>query len=208
MRKIYQQRKSLGLCVDCGKVSENNKIYCTDCRIRHLASNANKVHRRKFKNQCSDCGESKEQDKARCDACLKYMENFMSNRRKIRELNNLCVDCGDNINIIGDKIIGNNKHIKPKRCDTCYLKIVSTNVFGTTKKHIELLELFHNQNGRCNYTNRIITLQIDCEIDHIIPRAKNGQNEINNLQWLHRDVNKMKHDLTESDFFCINERTS
>ena len=29
----------------------------------------------------------------------------------------------------------------------------------------------------------------------------NYNNTIQNLQWLHRDINKMKHNLTEKEFF-------
>lgn len=99
----------------------------------------------------------------------------------------LCMECGEKT--------------KHKRCDVCHLKMISSNIFGTTKRFKELGKLFALQNGRCKYSGRTLILQENCELDHIMPRAKNGTNTISNLQWLHRDVNKMKHDMTEDEFF-------
>ena len=112
----------------------------------------------------------------------------MEQRRIEFVKNKKCYDCGlDTSN---------------KRCITCYLKIISSNIFRTEKRYKELQELFDKQNGLCNYTGRQLILQENCELDHIMPKAKGGSNSMDNLQWLHRDINKMKHDLTEDIFFA------
>lgn len=185
---IYQERKKLGLCVDCNNNAIDGKAYCDKCQTRHLASNQKRRKLRETEGLCIKCGGEKENSaKTKCNSCLKYMNDFMTNRRQKWEQSNCCIDCGEDV-------------IDCKRCMVCYLKMISTNVFGTTTRYQELLDLFNAQNGKCKYTNRIITLQIDCELDHIIPRSKGGADVISNLQWLHRDVNKMKYDLTEEVF--------
>lgn len=186
----YQERKKMGLCVDCSNKAIPEKAYCEKCAIRHSKSNKKRTQSRKSDGLCIKCGVAKEQQhRASCDACLKYMNEFMAVRRHNWESESCCVDCGANV-------------IEVKRCTVCYLKMISMNVFGTTVRYKELLDLFNKQQERCKYTNRLLTFQVDCELDHIIPKSKGGGDVIDNLQWLHRDVNKMKYDLTEATFIA------
>lgn len=39
---LYEERKKLGLCVDCSAKSIVGRIYCKKCRIRHLDQNKKK----------------------------------------------------------------------------------------------------------------------------------------------------------------------
>src|SRR5262252_8096781 len=83
------------------------------------------------------------------------------------------------------------------RCTTCMLKMLSTNIFGTTANARKLLDIFNTQGGVCPYTGRAIRLGVDCELDHKVARSKGGTNEITNLQWVYGPVNRMKFDLSE-----------
>lgn len=176
----------MGLCVDCSGKSTNG-VYCQMCHKRHLESNRAKLKLRSDNKLCLICGLKREQtDKTKCNHCLKKTNDYMLNRRNCRVKNSKCIGCGIN----SDK----------KRCTICYLKMISVNIFGSVDHHNNLLELFNKQNGKCVYTGRQLYFQENCELDHIIPVSKNGQNKIENLQWLHRDINKMKHSLNQGDF--------
>lgn len=52
-------------------------------------------------------------------------------------------------------------------------------------------------NKGCKYCGGSKHLQVD----HIVPRSKGGADEIANLQWLCRQCNHMKYDMTEEQFF-------
>jgi 5-methylcytosine-specific restriction endonuclease McrA len=64
-----------------------------------------------------------------------------------------------------------------------------------------LKDLLESQNGRCVYTGRKISIGVDAWLDHKVPRNQGGGFEIENLQWVHRDANRMKTDLLEPQFF-------
>ena len=184
---MSEKRESWKTSIDCKERAIRKQVYCEKCRIRHMESNRARKKSLVEKNLCTICGGDKEQiKKSKCNKCLEKMNKFMNDRRTNREKNGKCIDCGVESNT--------------KRCDACYLKMISTNVFGTTKRYVELKELFEKQNSKCNYTGRTLSLQENCELDHVFPKSKGGSNSIENFQWLHRDVNKMKHDLTEKDF--------
>lgn len=62
-----------------------------------------------------------------------------------------------------------------------------------------LLDLLEGQDQKCAYSGIPLTPE-SAVVDHIIPYSKGGTDKIENLQWLHRDVNAMKGSFTEDDF--------
>ncbi|WP_009543291.1 group II intron reverse transcriptase/maturase [Crocosphaera subtropica] len=53
-------------------------------------------------------------------------------------------------------------------------------------------KLLKKQKGKCNLCNQHFTPEDIVEIDHIIPKSKNGKDENNNLQALHRHCHDVK----------------
>jgi 5-methylcytosine-specific restriction endonuclease McrA len=49
------------------------------------------------------------------------------------------------------------------------------------------------------------SLDRDSQIDHILPRAKNGTDAIENLQWVCSEVNLAKRDMNTEDFVGLCE---
>ena len=91
------------------------------------------------------------------------------------------------------------------KCIECMLKQISSNVFGTSKRWRELVYLWHKQDGCCAYTG-IKMKYTEAELDHIVPVGRSGgrpirQTDLDNLQWVLRDINRMKYDLSEEKFF-------
>tara|TARA_Y100000034_G_scaffold114980_1_gene151676 strand:+ start:223 stop:489 length:267 start_codon:yes stop_codon:yes gene_type:complete len=76
-------------------------------------------------------------------------------------------------------------------------------LFGTATKWNDLKLLYEEQMGKCNYSGLPITLGIDACIDHVVPRASNGNDNIDNLHWTHKKVNQMKGNMSEKEFLDI-----
>lgn len=64
--------------------------------------------------------------------------------------------------------------------------------------------LYEKQGGRCALTGRPID-RSNMHLDHRVPRAKGGPGTLDNLQWLHKDVNAMKHALSQDEFIALCE---
>lgn len=61
------------------------------------------------------------------------------------------------------------------------------------------MALLDQQNRKCNLSG--LPLEVETfELDHIIPRCNGGSNTMENLQFLHRDINRMKGRLSQDRF--------
>jgi hypothetical protein len=104
----------------------------------------------------------------------------------------MCIDCG-----LAEPAGTSTK------CLVCYLKDRSTKLFRTNRRWTELLDLYEHQGGRCAWSELPITIGTDAYLDHILPRAPGGRNEIANLQWLYSPVNRIKDCLTEEELSIV-----
>jgi len=64
----------------------------------------------------------------------------------------------------------------------------------------DLARLWKKQRGRCGLTDVRLDRSI-AHLDHIVPRARDGNDELQNLRWVTREVNQAKRDLLDSEFF-------
>lgn len=77
----------------------------------------------------------------------------------------------------------------------------------------ELRKLIENQGYKCALTGVHLTPNT-AELDHITPIKKGGSNEIENLQWVSRQVNRAKGSMLQSEFIemcrlvCENAKNS
>lgn len=62
----------------------------------------------------------------------------------------------------------------------------------------EIARLWKAQRGRCALTGR--RLDRDAQLDHILPRARGGGDEITNLRWVCNAANLAKRDMTDAEF--------
>lgn len=69
----------------------------------------------------------------------------------------------------------------------------------------ELMRLLKFQEYRCALSGEKLTPNT-AELDHKIPKSNGGEDTIENLQWLDRNVNKMKGRLTTEEFVAICRR--
>lgn len=66
---------------------------------------------------------------------------------------------------------------------------------------IELAKLWKAQRGRCALTGRRLTRE--AELDHILPKARGGNDDIGNLRWVCSEVNMAKRDSTDDEFAAL-----
>ena len=65
----------------------------------------------------------------------------------------------------------------------------------------DLAALWKSQRGLCALTGR--KLDRTAEIDHRLPKTRGGGDEITNLQWVTREANRAKRDLTDEEFHAL-----
>lgn len=87
-------------------------------------------------------------------------------------------------------------------CEKHWFEGVSKHHLGTRTKWCEIKEILEEQNYKCTYTGLILTPALDASVDHIIPLSTDPEqhNKIENLQWVHSDINRMKNNHSEEDF--------
>lgn len=180
----YERIKKERICKTCSNaVGEIKGIYCSECRL----VKKRRLDNLKKEGLCVTCGKTQATNGQKCQDCHCRYTNYVRNNKKNRFEQGLCSFC-------------DTPRVGAKLCLVHYLQFTCKFHLGTTKRYKELEELFFRQNGRCPYTNNILTLGIDASIDHIIPKSRGGSKEIENLQWVYYKVNFMKGDMLNEEF--------
>jgi 5-methylcytosine-specific restriction endonuclease McrA len=63
----------------------------------------------------------------------------------------------------------------------------------------DLASLWRRQRGLCALTGDRLTRD-NAEVDHILPKARGGDDSVANLRWTTRAVNRAKRDATDAEF--------
>jgi len=72
---------------------------------------------------------------------------------------------------------------------------------GLSVTAIQLASLWRRQRGRCAMSGR--KLDRDAQLDHIDAVARGGAHELVNLQWLAKEVNLAKRELSVAEFIAL-----
>lgn len=182
-------RRNIGVCQSCGKPSRVGKKLCASCAKKDSAREIKQRQDRIEDNQCIGCGEEPVPGYARCQACLDYQNLSSQKRRQTIEDMGLCRRCKS-----PDVVPGGNY------CEICVYKNASGSWFKTISKWHLLKEQFESQGGLCPYFGVPLQIGVDAWLDHKIPRAKGGTNDLENLQWVHVGVNRWKGKMTHDEF--------
>lgn len=70
----------------------------------------------------------------------------------------------------------------------------------------ELYGLLERQGFCCAGTG--LPLKSNCELDHIIPLDDGGTSSIENLQWMNKEINRMKGTMSMKRFVAICRRVA
>ncbi len=127
--------------------------------------------------------------KRRCDVCNKKKAEQAKKYRAKKRASGVCTECKSGVPVNGNT-----------RCTTCVLKRASVKLWRDSSRWEDLANLFNKQNGLCPYSGVSLVVGKDAEVDHIIPKSKGGSSEINNLQWVLKGINRMKHGMAHKEF--------
>ena len=159
---------------------------------------ADYMRRHQKQGLCTMCPNPVRDGRSRCPICEKRQTKLDAERRLVAVSKGLCYDC---------------RRSKPlqwhKLCDLCYCQSVSANRFNlnTRASGQSLLDKFHSQKGRCAISGAQMILGKDCDLDHIIPTSRGGENTLDNAQWVLSACNRMKDNLLEKEeFFPLIEK--
>jgi hypothetical protein len=187
-----QEWKKDGLCIICGReLVEKGKARCSSC-IERAKRQDNKTRRERKKNgQCTKCGCFVIAPHTKCDKCRNNKTAMYASLVEKRKKDGLCINCGST------PLDGN------RFCEICYLKKIATKGAGGASNWQKLKMLFESQNRICPYTGRILTMGKDAGLDHIVPKALGGTDDVENLQWVYKIVNTLKWNQLERDFLAV-----
>jgi len=187
-----EARRTQGCCVYCGDIAIYNRIQCERCKRYSRNLQLRIRNQRREAGICIKCGKNKvAAPHVKCEICLSSQTRSWHKKTKEHLEKGLCVDCGA-------APLENHR-----LCETCYLKKIATKRAGGIAQWQMLKELFNSQGGVCPYTGEKLILGKNAAIDHIVPRKSGGSNEKDNLQWILHQVNTMKWDSSEQDFFTV-----
>ena len=68
----------------------------------------------------------------------------------------------------------------------------------TRASAVDVENIWNSQNGLCALTGRVLDRE-HSQLDHIIPKARGGSDEKENLRWVCTEANLMKRDLTDDE---------
>lgn len=71
----------------------------------------------------------------------------------------------------------------------------------------ELMALLEVQGYRCALTGKELSPE-DAELDHKIPISRGGTNQLSNLQWVDKSINRAKTSMTNEEFIAMCKRVA
>lgn len=183
----YKKNKLERRCKSCpNKVQDTKGIYCVDCRQKKKDT----WNKRKAEGICVTCGKAQKTVGLKCMPCYTSTVATVEINKQERLSNGLCAYC-------------DNPRVNNRLCQDHFLKFTAKTHLGSSKRAAELYELFIQQNATCPYTKIKLDLGKNASIDHRIPKSRGGSTEIDNLQWIYCNVNFMKGDMLEDEFYDL-----
>ncbi len=195
MSKVeYQKKRSAGICgrSGCTTTAIEGSCYCEQCRYKEKLRKEKLKDYRDNHSLCRKCNKDVVQGRTNCADCIERTRIRVAGEKHKHSLkqcletkakNNICITCSN------DQFPG------LRYCETCIYKIKAKYHLGDRKLWHLIRNLMEKQSHRCAISGVPIDLS-NCDVDHIIPKAKGGMNIIDNLQVVNRVVNRMKGDLS------------
>lgn len=71
----------------------------------------------------------------------------------------------------------------------------------------QLMRLIEKQEYRCALSGMILTPDV-AALDHIVPVSEGGSDAIDNLQWVHEEINRMKGTMDNRSFIELSRKVA
>lgn len=187
-KKLYDERKTLGLCIACGKnPARDGKVKCKDCAEQHQSARLVRCLKAKEDGLCTKCHKIKAvSGRSRCEKCRDQLCTLIKRRNRRSKEKGICTACNSNKAMPG--------RTKCEKCAVYHMAWVA----GTTYETI--MEIWNKQKGICAYTGIKLVLGYGASIDHKIPRSRGGSDEASNLQWISDAANRAKLTMTDQEY--------
>jgi hypothetical protein len=182
-------RKRNGKCAFCDNDSPNRTV-CVNCQNKRNDDSLDKRKHRTAEGKCC-CGRERDDlSYLTCSKCrISSKEGY---KKRIEGVNKgRCISCSDS------RLSYN------RRCEVCYLKLLSTKHLGNSSRWGELKLKYDFQQGICPYTGIILVIGNNAALDHIVPKSSGGESVIDNLQWVYDLANVMKWKNSEEIFLQL-----
>lgn len=88
-------------------------------------------------------------------------------------------------------------------CDFHYVRgVLGKAIKPCTMRQTKILLDRFYANNKCPYTGVILELSVNTNLDHKYPKSRFPElkNDIDNLEWVSKKVNRSKHNLTKKEF--------
>jgi 5-methylcytosine-specific restriction endonuclease McrA len=182
---------------DHGRVSLGS--HCRQCcavRGRERAGHNAVLDRKRYDAKvaagvCTECGTRPvSSESVRCDFCRQRKRYERAARVAERRANGICTSWSCKLPALAGSL-----------CLDCWFRRVATDTLGSRQSWAELKDLWLKQDGMCALTGSpLVPGAKRVALDHIVPKARGGGNEISNLRWVTFEVNRAKSDMLDEDF--------
>lgn len=145
------------------------------------------------------CAKPAKTNRSYCDSCAAVRDARVRRNTTARIAAGICVKCKE-------PLAGKSRYCIFHWMYHCACKGAwhkGRNQAGITASASELLELYIKQGKRCSYTGVRLIPGVNMSIDHIVPASRGGPGDISNLQWVTKQVNRMKTDLSDEEFVAM-----
>lgn len=178
-KEMRTERRSSGLCWQCGKEQPAFRGKCLACLDR-----------------CSRCSSPRLPDRRFC------AEHLGTEREKKRKASGtrfsvgICASCTDA------------RMAHTSFCEKHYLRNCANTNLRNPLAWEALGKLFAQCGGRCAYCGDALTLGLNAHLDHVKSRKRFPElaRDVNNVVWACRDCNYAKRDRTPPEFIAMCKR--
>lgn len=94
-KKLKEERKQKGLCVDCGQSARPSKTRCCGCAEKVKLSNNRRYVARKSNGACVHCGVGVKPELLLCEICQNDLSVRAKSRRQTRKQMDVCSECNE-----------------------------------------------------------------------------------------------------------------
>lgn len=158
------------------------------CRKRDRERKKVTYQQNVLNGRCGPCGGARDASTVYCSGCLRkhaVKQHAVYARRLAKTC---CHRCGEPL---GDA--------QGKSCIKCILKSVARKRLDDESRWVDLLNLYNQQERRCAISGEKLVFGLNASLDHKQATSRGGTHDLQNLQWVTKQVNDAKGARSEAE---------